>query len=1375
MSPLTQLLGGSRGVVAVREQVARLLQRHAVGARRLPSLLILGETGTGKGLLASAIHRAGPRAAGPFVDVNCAAIPEALLEAELFGFERGAFTDARQAKAGLFQAAHLGTLFLDEVGLLPEGLQAKLLKVLEERTVRRLGSTRSEPVDIWLVAATNEELPAAVRARRFREDLYHRLAVLTLRLPPLRERGEDILMLAEHFLARACEDYGLAPRTLLPDAETALRAHAWPGNVRELANVMERVALLSDGAAVTAATLGLPAASRHHDASPAGERRAVAEAEADTERARLLEALRAVKGNLSRAAAQLGIPRNTLRYRLVRLGLTMGGGSARHRDGSTEAPDEPGAAPAPVFIPPSAEQRAPGSLRWEPRRIAMLRAQLVASKPEPDSTQTARAMEVIVDKVRSFGGRVDQLGSATLVAAFGLEPLEDAPRRAAYAALAIQTVLVKAQREDPTRPTVVLGLHAERLPVARLGDALEIDADARRRVRAILDVLADRAEPGTTMVSAHAVALLARRFELVPAGAGAALSGEALRLAGAARVERDLGPLVGRAVELRLLGERFEQARAGQGQVISIVGEPGIGKSRLLRELRRQWAGAATWLEGQAIPFGRPVPFHPLIDLLRRASGLGEADEGEVAAERLQAYVLGLGEDLRPTLPFLRDLLAFDPSDPAVAAMDSNLRRVGILDAVRRLLHRVAERGPVVVVLEDLHWADQATVEFLAPLADGLSSLSVLMICTHRPGHPSPVGDRSFHTRLPLVSLSAPDSVEVARHLLGAAEVPEELRTLIVRKAVGNPFFVEELVRMLQDLGGLQRTGDGWRLVAQPDRSELPDTVQDVILTRVDRLKQTAREALEVASVIGTDVPIPLLQSAGELPPERLHEALQDLRASELLYETGPSSGQEYTFKHAVIQEVVYGHVPADRRRELHARLVDAIERTHPERLGEHLDRLAHHATRGERWESALVYARQAAARARAQSAYREMAMFLEQAVDALQHRPQDRAALEHAVDLRFELRDAYNALREPERVVQWLGEAETLAQTLSDPLRLARVASYMSQYFWVEGRSEQAIEVGRRALSSARALGDLGLQVATAFYLGRAHYAVGDHAQAIEHLRWNVTTLDGGRAHHRYGVAGFPSVLSRIWLAWCYAESGRFEEAISCGDEAVRIATEGNDPFTRVGALLAGGRARLQRGDASRAVADLEQSLGLARAWDIPVWVPIASAELGAAHVQGGRLPEAIRLLEQAVSTPWKVDVALWAAWLSEAHLVAGRRAASASLASRALGLARAHGERGNEAYVLRLQGAIAASGQESAAEAADLFRRSLALADELGMRPLAAHCHFGLGMLYRQHRAGDLAEPHLATATATYEALGMVRWRERAEAVRDVARRPA
>src|SRR5262245_24109016 len=271
MSPLAEVLGTSPGMKAVVEQIRQLLERRSA-SRRLPPILIQGETGTGKGLLAQAIHRAGPRASGPFVHVNCAAIPDTMLEAELFGFERGAFTDAKQPKAGLFHAAHRGTLFLDEVGLLPEALQGKLLTAVEEHAVRRLGSTRSEPVDVWVLTANSEDLRTAVKSRRFREDLYHRLAVLTLWLPPLRERGTDTLLLAEPFLARACGDYGLPPKALGPGARAALTAYDWPGNIRELSNVIERVALLFDQPEVTAEMLGLlPRAQRKMQATRALE------------------------------------------------------------------------------------------------------------------------------------------------------------------------------------------------------------------------------------------------------------------------------------------------------------------------------------------------------------------------------------------------------------------------------------------------------------------------------------------------------------------------------------------------------------------------------------------------------------------------------------------------------------------------------------------------------------------------------------------------------------------------------------------------------------------------------------------------------------------------------------------------------------------------------------------------------------------------------------------------------------------------------------------------------------------------------------------------------------------------------------------------
>jgi len=239
----------------LRARIRHLARFDAVGNPLVPTVLLQGETGTGKGLVARIIHDSGPRARGPFIDVNCAAIPDTMLEAELFGYEAGAFTDAKRAKSGLFEAAARGTLFLDEIDALPLLLQSKLLKAVEAKRIRRLGAVAEHAVDVKLIAATQADLQARVAEGRFRLDLYHRLSVLLLALPPLREREEDILQLASQFLQQYATGHGLPPKRLSQEAEAWLLRYPWPGNVRELSHLMERVTLLHREAIIDASIL----------------------------------------------------------------------------------------------------------------------------------------------------------------------------------------------------------------------------------------------------------------------------------------------------------------------------------------------------------------------------------------------------------------------------------------------------------------------------------------------------------------------------------------------------------------------------------------------------------------------------------------------------------------------------------------------------------------------------------------------------------------------------------------------------------------------------------------------------------------------------------------------------------------------------------------------------------------------------------------------------------------------------------------------------------------------------------------------------------------------------------------------------------------
>ena len=916
MPSLGVLLGESAAMVAVRAQIGRLLRSSA---RRLPPVLILGETGTGKGLLAASIHRGSARAGGPFVDVNCSAIPETLIEAELFGFERGAFTDARQAKPGLFQAANGGTIFLDEVGLLPLAMQAKLLKVIEERSLRRLGSTRSDPLDVAIVAATSEDLPTAVQGARFRPDLFHRLAVVTVTLPPLRTRGRDVVLLAEHFLARTCEDYGLPTKTLTDDALAALIGHPWPGNVRELANVLERAALLSDGPRLTAADLTLSAV-------PAPRVGAAVTPADEDDRRQLVDLLEATDWNFSRAAAQLGVPRNTLRYRAERLGLA--GPAARRRGGRPPAPRE-------AVAPPAASPAR--------RRLTFLELRLVG---DAAAWELTRAVDATVEKVRSFGGFIEHAGPRAVGAVFGLEPDEDAPRRAAHAAIAVQTLAARAQREDRRRPGATAALHTATLELVHRSERVELNADGRDDVRRALHATLERAAAGTVVASADAARFLGRRFELVPL-AGAPVW-QVVRAA-----EPGRSRFVGRHEELRLLRERFERAHAGHGQVTVLVGEAGVGKSRLVHELRRQLGASATWIVGHALPFGRAMALHPVIEMLKRVFRIEDGDPDAMVLEKLTRGVHRLGDDLDEILPFVRSLLGIDPGDPAVSAMDPRLRHAQIVRATHLLLERGAELRPHVLVLEDAHWADPATEDWISRLAETLAARRVLLLVTTRPGSLSPLGELGFHTAITLSALSDVDTARIAADVLGAERLAPELQALILDKADGNPFFVEELVRSLHERGVIESRGDHVVVSAPVSDALVPDTIQDVIMARIERLAAEPRRVLAVASVLGREFGRAVLDRAME-PGVSIDVALRELAAAGLIHERRHFPEVEHAFRHALTHEVAYASVAADERRALHRRIARVLEALHAGRLGEMAPVLGRHYAAAEEWEKAL-------------------------------------------------------------------------------------------------------------------------------------------------------------------------------------------------------------------------------------------------------------------------------------------------------------------------------------------------------------------------------------------------------------------------------------
>jgi len=1329
--PLAELIGDSPGIEALREKVGRLLH-HQPEARRFPPILIYGETGTGKGLLARGLHRAGPRADGPFVDINCAAIPETLLEAELFGFERGAFTDAKQAKVGLFQVAHRGTIFLDEVGLLPDGLQAKLLKVIEERSVRRIGGTRNESVDVWILAATNEDLATAIRERRFREDLYHRLAVLTLWMPPLRERGRDILLLAEHFLKRACAEYHLPQRTLAPDGRAALQAYRWPGNIRELSNVIERVALLSEAPLVTAKMLQLPDVplSQPREAARPDEAISLATAVGTVERDHLLEALTQTNWNITRAAAGLGISRDTLRYRIQKHSLHPPGSLQRRRRGASGPKT-----PAPAVTAPEAPALAvvtgapgtvpvPTGVRWERRRLTLLRAAL-AAPPESDSPLYAsRALEVLVDKVRNFGGRVEELSPTGIVAAFGLEPVEDAPRRAAHVAMAIQKAAERARRGGTEPLAVKMGIHVDQFLVVQASGTIEIDLEAKRQAWTVLEALVTSAEQDTTVVSEAAAPFLERRFDLVPLGGPELAQGRAYRLVGhertGLRFGRRMARFVGRRHELELLHSRLASAMAGHGQVVGIGGEAGIGKSRLLFEFRQSLAGErVTFLRGRCLSYGSAIPYFPILDMFRRNYRITESDRPEMITEKVRFLLQQVGMDPEEWAPYLLQILGVKEGTERLAPLPPEAIKSRTLETLRQMSLIGSRERPTVFAVEDLHWVDKASEECFNSLVEGLGGARILFLWTYRPGYQPPWMDKSYATQMALQPLSPQDSLSVVHSVLQTDQVPEALAERILAKAEGNPFFLEELSRAVGEQADHRLT------VA------VPDTIQEVLLARINRLSDEPRRLLQAAAILGREVSLRLLGAIWE-GPGVLDPHLRELTRLEFLYEQTWAAEPVYVFTHALTQEVAYESLLIPRRQALHEAAGRALEALYADRLDEAIDRLAYHYSRTERADKAVEYLRRSAKKAAQGHAHTEAIRALQEAlahVERLPAQERDRQLLD------LTLRQAYSLtlLGRFQEVQELLLRQQERLEHLQDPAVAGPYYFLLGRVSLFLGNVEQAVQSAARSITEAKRCGDKAT-------MGKAYYLLAQEAplsgrgrQGIEHGQQAVALLEPTGQQWWIGQAHWVVGLN-------HAQMGEFEEALQAEARAYAIGEAAGDRQLQASAAWASGLIRALMGDWEAGIEACQR--GLQHSPD-PLSIAVALGWLGHAYLEKGDFAHAIPLLQQSVQKLGQFPFAQFQGWfmicLAEGHRLNGEIEKALDLANQGLAITKGAKSSYGVGWSQRALGRIALA-RGSLSEAETHLNEALQIFESLQARYDLGRTHLDLAAV--AHAQGKKAE---------------------------------
>ncbi len=1038
-----------------------------------------------------------------------------------------------------------------------------------------------------------------------------------------------------------------------------------------------------------------------------------------------------------------------------------------------------------------------GALEGERKQVTVLFADLKGSMelladrdPEEARKLLDPVLEHLMEAVHRYEGTVNQVMGDGIMALFGA-PLahEDHAVRGCYAALRMQESVKRyaegVRRTEGIPIQIRVGLNSGEVLVRSIGSDLHMDYTAVGQTTHIAARMEQMATAGSILIPPETLMLVEGYVMVKPLGPmlvkGLEAPIEVYEVTGAATVRsrlhaaaaRGLTRFVGRDSELDQLRQALDQARSGHGQVAAVMGEPGVGKSRLFWEFIHSHRTEG-WLiiESSSVSYGKATGFLPLIDLLRSYFQIEARDEARKVREKVTGKLFSLDRALEPSLAAFLWLLDVPVEDSRWEKLEPLQRRQRTLDGVKRLLLRESQVQPVLVLFEDLHWIDPETQALLDSLVESLPAARLLLLVNYRPEYQHGWSGKTYYRQLRIDALPPASADELLEGLLGNDPGLQDLKRLLIERTGGNPFFLEESVRTLVETKALVGERGAYRLAKASQNLQIPATAQGILASRIDRLSPEDKRLLQAAAVIGKDVPFDLLQAIAEGSEEVLRAGLNHLLAAEFLYEARLFPDLEYTFKHALINEVAYASLLHDRRRALHAKIAETIERLHVGRLEERVERLAHHALRGELWEKAVHYCRRAGERATSRSASHETVGWLEEALAALEHEPEGGAKAEAAIDVRFEIHSAFIQIGEMERALRELEKGEALARSVGDRARVARASTLIAFPLVHLGLTERALEAGRQGLAIASEIGDLQLEIIARYRLGSVLWFHGSPAESIDVLRPAVETLEGqGLNLERFGLHILPSVAARIFLAPSLAQRGEFSEATRAAEDAIRIASGTTHAYSLSTAWSHLGWVQSIQGRFDDTVISLERGLEIARAAGSLLLIALDSSYLGAAYAFIDRAADASAVLDSGLRASRALQLRLPEAWnhlrQAEVLLACGRLPEAAEEGHHALEQSRELRLRGLEAETLLLLGNLHTVADRPAVSDAEAhYSGALALAEPRGMRPLIAHCHLGFGKLCRRAGKRQEAQEHMTTATTMYREMDMRFWLEQAEA---------
>lgn len=958
-------------------------------------------------------------------------------------------------------------------------------------------------------------------------------------------------------------------------------------------------------------------------------------------------------------------------------------------------------------------------------------------------------LKSLMDAVHHHEGFVNQTLGDGIMALFGA-PIarEDHAVQACSAALAMRTAVDELNRTTGRDIAIRIGMNSGEVVIHSIGNNLAMNYDAVGKSVHLAARLEEIARPGKIMLSA-ATHDLARGFVTVRPHGFANVKGVSeavevfeltamrIRTRWQVRSARGLSVLVGRQNELRSLRTALEDAAAGNGQSLTIIGAAGLGKSRLIHDFIRNLSDEWTVLETACPSQRTSSSYYPISILIRAIFEIGADDNPEIVIDRVKDGINRLDRTLSAFLPSILSLLDISADDQDWKKLEPSEKRLRTTEAVRSLVLRLAQSKPLVILIEDLHWSDAETRIILQNLAAALNGTKIVLIATQRPEGAPP--DRG--TTLDLSPLDDATSHQLIDWLMGDDGSLVPIKRRILTQAQGNPLFMEELVQTLKETRFLDGHPGSYRVVKRPGRVEIPPTIHSVLAARIDLLDGFPKSLLQTSAVIGTEISVDLLSGMMDVTPAEISDELRTLEIADFIRKIRSATSADYAFKHELTREVVYSTMLLGLRRSLHAKAVKVIESRFPDRLDEHIDRLADHAFQAGLWEKAVPYQLRSCRRAIKRGANQDAVSICERGLETLSHLPASAAKIKAEIDFRLALVIALEPLGKHRQIADVLREASRLADPFGDPQRTAAVNCQLAVALWRLGEHSSAMAAAETARSIANQIRDSSLQFASLLIVGIVHHETGAFAASVDIHERCISLETPELDQKRAGWAAYPSVLLRTFMADSLIELGELDRAQTVAEDASRRAELLDHAYSRANINHVLGRLRTAQGRYAEALSLLRESWQTCLDLEMVQMYPIFAARMGEAYLAAGDVETALDIL----SVPERLDVPLaehsfgWRyLFLAQgrALLAAGQLAEARATSERALALAEQRVEPPQQAYATHLLGEISrAQNSRDLNVTVAYFKRALKLAEECGMHALMEMCSQALDNLANQH----------------------------------------